>query len=106
MLNTMMEAMNDARPSFERGDPNPRRILVAIDFSQSSLRALKTAIAIAQNFGSEMFLVNATSPFMYGNVVPMEADTSLTDAKAKMMALVSNEAALGMLRHHEIVAYS
>ncbi len=107
MPNTASDTKLDAGPHLGTTEILVRKILVAIDFSEPSLRALKTAIAIAQSFGSELFLVSAVAPFVYGDGVPVDSiDIELNAAKANMQSLIAGEPALAALRHHEIVAFS
>ena len=54
------------------------RILVGTDFSKPAARALKLAIAVGELFGSELFLVNAASPCVFGpGTYPASADSSV-----------------------------
>ena len=41
-----------------------KRILVPVDFSESSLKALHYATTLASEFGSEIYLVNVVQPFL------------------------------------------
>lgn len=107
MLNSASKAKLDAGPHLGTSEILVRKLLVAIDFSEPSLRALKTAIAIAQSFGSELFLVSAVTPFVYGDGVPVDSiDIELNGINAKMQDLIAGEPALEALRHHEIVEFS
>ena len=87
-----------------------QEILVAIDFSEQSSRALKEAIAIGRCFGSEILLVHAASPAVYRTgmepvpIVPFEMELEV--AKARMADLVLSEPALKEIRHRELVAYA
>jgi universal stress protein A len=45
-----------------------KRILVPVDFSESSLKALHYATTLASEFGSEIYLVNVVPPFLSGDV--------------------------------------
>lgn len=57
--------IRDEDPHLATSDLRFKRILVGTDFSRPAAQALKTAIAISQLFGSQMFLVHAVSPFVY-----------------------------------------
>ncbi len=87
-----------------------RKLLVAVDFSVQTPQVLKTAIAVANCFSSELVLVNATTPVVYGTgvePVPIETfEVNLESARSMMAALVSSEPALKLIRHHEIVVYA
>ena len=47
-----------------------RRILVPIDFSRASMKALHYAIPFARQFGAELHLVHVVEPFLY----PVDAE--------------------------------
>lgn len=44
---------------------NVRRILVPIDFSSTSKKALKTALAFAEQFGGKISLIHVTQPYAF-----------------------------------------
>jgi nucleotide-binding universal stress UspA family protein len=78
------------------------RILVGTDYSKQARLALKMAITIGEVFGSEIFLVHAVSPVVYGEgseLVPPESLTALLyAAKDDMKELVASEPRLQALR--------
>jgi len=84
------------------------RILVGMDFSEPAVKALQLAVTIAAEFGAELFIVHAVSPFMYGDAQePMPAavlGAQLEAAKNKMKELVASEPRLVGLRLKTTVA--
>lgn len=84
------------------------RILVGTDFSKPAEQALKLAIAIAEDFGSAIFIVHAVTPFIYGDgQEPMPAailSAQLEAAKHRMQELVTSEPRLAELRLKTTVA--
>ncbi|WP_213806262.1 universal stress protein [Granulicella sp. dw_53] len=85
------------------------RILVATDFSAPAAQALKTAIAIARTFDSEILLVHAAPPQAYGTgAEPLPPDllaVNLDRLKTKLNEWIANEAEPGGLSLKTIVAY-
>lgn len=85
------------------------RILVATDFSKPSVQALKLAIMIGEIFDSEIFLVHAVQPFIYGDgqePMPFEImNAQLEAAKWNVKELVASEPGLARLRVHTTVDY-
>jgi len=68
-----------------------RKILVPVDFSNHSSRALQTAIELAKAFGAKLHLlhcyqinVGAISP--YGLVIPESFDRDIREAATKQLA--------------------
>jgi nucleotide-binding universal stress UspA family protein len=86
------------------------RILIGTDYSKQARLALKMAITSGEIFGSEIFLVHAVSPVVYGEgseLVPPESLTALLDAaKDDMKELVASEPRLQALRVQTTVDYS
>jgi len=84
------------------------RILVGTDFSEPARHALNLAIAISQIFGSELFIVHAVSPFIYGdgqNAMPVEMITAqLEAAKEEMTNLIASDPRLTGLKVNTTVA--
>jgi nucleotide-binding universal stress UspA family protein len=84
------------------------RVLVGTDFSKPANHALNLAIAISHIFGSELFLVHAVSPFIYGDGQdPMPAEiiaAELEAAKDEMTKLVASDPRLTGLRVNTTVA--
>ena len=78
-----------------------QRILVATDFSKPAEQALKTAIAISQSFGSQLFLVHAAPPFYYSTgseiMSPDVVDINLDVVKEKLHKLIESDPALKAL---------
>lgn len=85
-------------------------ILVAVDFSAASRRALEEAIAIAECYGSKIFLVHAASQVIYGTglepipLVPIGIE--LEAAQSNMADLIRSTPALQSIPHSQLVAYS
>lgn len=100
---------SEVTPQLETSEIALRKLLVAIDFSQQTARTLAAAIAIAKSFGSELLLVNAAIPRVYGTgaePVPIETfEVNLDIAKAMMAELVQGCRELKTLKHREIVTY-
>lgn len=68
-----------------------RRLLVPVDFSPNSARALDTAIELAQRFGAELHVLHAyeipVGPAMaYGISFPQELGDEVRDAAARRLA--------------------
>jgi nucleotide-binding universal stress UspA family protein len=66
-----------------------RRILVPIDFSKSSLRALDVAVPLAGDHGAQLFLLSVIEPAAYaagmeGVVIAVPDATLVKDAKANL----------------------
>jgi nucleotide-binding universal stress UspA family protein len=86
-----------------------QKLLVAIDFTKQSPRVLQEAVTIARCFGSEILLVHAASPLIYGTgmepvpTAPFEMELEV--AKAQMADLIANEPGLKELHHREFVEY-
>jgi universal stress protein A len=68
-----------------------QRILVPIDFSKNSRRALNHAIALAEKFGARITLLHATSPVVY----PTEVGILVADQKSIMARLQKKLMRLG-----------
>jgi nucleotide-binding universal stress UspA family protein len=87
-----------------------KRILVGIDFSKQAALALKTAIAIGEIFGSEIFLVNAVSLFVYeaeqAPILPDMISAEIDSAKEDMKQIVASEPRLHGLRLKTTVGYA
>jgi len=87
-----------------------RRILLAVDFSEQTSRVLATGIRIAKEFNSQLFLVYAATPAVYGTgaePIPIETfDVSLQIARERMAELTRNTPQLTSFAHEEIVAYA
>ena len=87
-----------------------KRILVGIDFSKQSAVALKTAIAIGEILGSEIFLVTAVPSFGYGKgqrpILPETISAEIDSAKEQTKQIVASEPRLQGLRLKSTVAYA
>ena len=99
----------EATPQLETTEIRLKKLLVAIDFSRQTVRTLEAAVAIAKSFDSELLLVNAATPMVYGTgaePVPIETfEVNLDIAKARMGELVAGCSDLKMIKHREFVAY-
>ena len=99
----------EVTPQLETTEIRLKKLLVAIDFSEQTTRTLEAAISIARSFGSELLLVNAATPAVYGTgaePVPIETfEVNLDIAKARMRELVAGCNELKVIRHREFVAY-
>jgi nucleotide-binding universal stress UspA family protein len=102
--------IRDEGPHLATSDLRFKRILVGTDFSKPATQALKTAIAISQLFGSQLFLVHAASPFVYVSsteAIPLEAfNVNLDAARAEMNQIISSEPGLSALKPKTTVAYA
>jgi nucleotide-binding universal stress UspA family protein len=80
-----------ARPIKTETFPHFERVLFTTDFSETSLRALSAAAAVARRFGSELRLVYAVTPGDQMCAVPEFSMGVMTivedDAKARLSAL-------------------
>jgi nucleotide-binding universal stress UspA family protein len=87
-----------------------KRILVGIDFSKQAALALKTAIAIVEIFGSEIFLVTAAPSFVHEEgqrpILPETIGAEINSAKEQMTQIVASEPRLQGLRLKTTVAYA
>jgi nucleotide-binding universal stress UspA family protein len=76
-----------------------RGILVPIDFSESSKKALRYAQPFAEQFGAEIILLHVVGPMMRPEgymIVPAALESR------RVARMDEREARLGALRHHEI----
>src|SRR6266480_1340359 len=107
---TINGSIHDEGVHLATSDIHFKRILVGIDFSKQAALALKTASAIGQIFGSEIFLVNAVSPFVYGTgqepILPEVISAEIDSAKEEMKRIVASEPRLHGLRLKTTVAYA
>ena len=107
---TINGSIHDEGVHLATSDIHFKRILVGIDFSKQAALALKTAIAIGEIFGSEIFLVNAVSPFVYGTgqepILPEMISAEIDSAKEEMKQIVAGEPRLDGLRLKTTVAYA
>ncbi len=89
-------------------DVHFKRVLVGTDFSKPANHALNMAIAISQIFESELFLVHAVTPIVYGDgqsSMPAEIITTELEAtKDEMAKLVASDPRLTGLRVNTTVA--
>ena len=70
-----------------------RRILVPIDFSKSSLRALDVAVPLALDCGAELFFLSVIEPSVYatgmeGVIVAVPDNTLIEEAKSNLPKIV------------------
>ena len=97
-------------PLLDTSEIQLTRLLAAIDFSAQTPCVMKAATTIAHAFGSELIVVNASTPMVYGTgiePVPIETfDVNLDIAKSQMLELVKSSPDLASLKHREIVAYA
>ena len=107
---TINGSIHDEGVHLATSDIHFKRILVGIDFSKQAALALKTAIAIGEIFGSEIFLVNAVSLFVYGRgqepILPEMISAEIDSAKEEMKQIVASEPRLHGLRLKTTVAYA
>src|SRR5579875_1921137 len=96
-------------PHLGTADIRFRRIVVAIDFSGPAKCALHNAAVLATQFGSELFLVHAASPFFYSTAdqaVPYEIlEQNLNDIRAQLGQTIRDDAAFRELAPTSFVAY-
>lgn len=97
-------------PHLKTNDVQFKCVLVPIDFSKQTERALTAAIQIAKSFGSTLFLVNAAVPGVYGTgvePVPIEVfEANLQLARQRMSELADGNPSLAKIPHQQIVAYA
>ena len=84
-----IQQTNSPRPQKPAGRLRWRRILVPIDFSKTSLRALEVAVPLARDHGARLFLLSVIEPAAYaagmeGVVIAAPETTLLADAKANL----------------------
>ena len=107
---TINGSIHDEGVHLATSDIHFKRILVGIDFSKQAALALKTAIAIGEIFGSEIFLVNAVPSFVYGTgqrpILPETISAEIDSAKEEMKQIVASEPRLHGLRLKTTVAYA
>jgi nucleotide-binding universal stress UspA family protein len=107
---TINGSIHDEGVYLATSDIHFRRILVGFDFSKQAVLALKMAIAIGEIFGSEIFLVNAVSSFVYGTgqepILPEMISAEIDGAKDEMKQIVASEPRLQGLRLKTTVAYA
>ncbi len=100
----------EAVPRLETTEIQFTKLLAAVDFSVQTPLVMKAAAAIARSFGSELIVVNAATPMVYGTgmePVPIETfDVNLDIAKARMVDLINSSSDLRTLNHRQIVAYA
>lgn len=108
MPNTIGNATLKGEPHLATSEILLQTIVVAIDFSPYSTRALKVALSIARCFGSELLLVHGATPAVYGTeLIPAECfDVELDAARARMADLIAEEPELQEFSHREFVAYA
>lgn len=108
-MTTSAIATPEVTPRLQTTEIRLGKVLVAIDFSQQTAHTLDAAIAIGKSFGSELILVNAATPGVYGTgaePVPIETfEVNLEIAKAMMTELVQGCQDLQTMKHREIVTY-
>lgn len=110
MSTSIVTALPEVSPHLATSPILLKRILVAIDFSDQSSKGLEEAIAIARCFGSELLLVHAASPAVYGTgmepipIAPIELQLEI--ARAQMDELLAATPALKELKHREFVEYA
>lgn len=99
----------EVTPQLETTEISLKKLLVAIDFSEQTPRTLEAAASIAKSFGSELLLVNAATPAVYGTgaePVPIETfEVNLDIAKTRMAEFVAACNELKTIKHREFVAY-
>lgn len=87
-----------------------QRLLLAIDFSSQTPQVLNFALQIAAIFHSELYLVSAANPAVYGTgaePIPIETfEVNREIAEALMKELVDGSPDLARFQHHEIVTYA
>jgi nucleotide-binding universal stress UspA family protein len=107
---TVNGSIDDEGVHLATSDIRFKRILVGIDFSEQAALALKTAIAVGEIFGSEIFLVNAVSLFAYEAgqepILPEMISAEIDSAKEEMRQIVVGDPRLNGLRLKTTVAYA
>jgi len=86
------------------------RVVAAVDFSTQTPHVMEAATTIANFFSSELIVVNAATPAIYGiGTAPSPIETfevNLDIAKAQMSELLGSTPNLATVKHREIVAYA
>ncbi|HTD67470.1 MAG TPA: universal stress protein [Candidatus Limnocylindria bacterium] len=74
-----------------------KRILVPVDFSVTSRKALQYAVSFAKQFSAEIILLHVVQPPVYfeGVVIAAYDDTTIREASAKRLSEWRNETASG-----------
>lgn len=110
MSNTIDSAIvgHEREPHLATSEILLQTIVIAIDFSPHSMRALKEAIAIARCFNSQLLLVHGTAPAIYGmEPIPIECfDVELDVARTRMANLIASEPELQTFSHREFIAFA
>jgi len=108
MPNTINSSIVERDPHLDTSEILLQTIVVAIDFSPHSTRALKEALAIARRFNSELLLVHGTTPALYGTEpIPIEClDVELDIARNRMAKLIASEPELQSFSHREFIAFA
>jgi nucleotide-binding universal stress UspA family protein len=82
-------------------------ILVPVDFSEPSLKALKYALAFAEQFGAKLFLLHVVEPVVvpdFASVpMPMDNNRLATSAKARLEHLCKRRGLERRLVHKKLV---
>jgi nucleotide-binding universal stress UspA family protein len=112
-----LERKETALPAVPLAEIQLKRILVAVDFSACSCKALQYAVSFAKQFSAEIVLLHVVQPPVYseGAVVAVTAvfdDSTIREAAAKQLSEWRNEIASGAtvkanvrtgIPYHEIV---
>lgn len=82
------------KPTYSQGLPW-KRMLVPLDFSLTSLRALEAAVPLAKESGAEMYLLNVVEPNPYssgmeGSMLVMPDASLARDAKKQLPRIVEH----------------
>jgi len=106
---SIKESFRNQRTHLATSDVRFSRILIGTDFSRPAARALQLAVAIAATFNSEIYIVHAVQPLLYGDgQTPMPVEilyAQFEAAKHDINQLVSSEPRLAGLRFRTAVDY-
>ena len=109
-MGTFEAAIRDRPSHLATTDVKFQKILLAIDFSLQTAQVIQAAVQIAKVYASELFLVYAAVPPVYGagaQPTPIETfEVDLEIEQARMAELVKHDPAIGSLPHQEIIAYA
>ena len=88
------------KPATNREKISIKKILAPTDFSPASEKALKYAVRLAEDFGSELTLLHvlepAISPTFAGLPAPAFSEEEMADAQESLRALVNSVRAAGV----------
>lgn len=73
--------------------PFPKRILVPVDFSESTEKVIEYAVPLARQFGAKMILMHVVEPMIYppeAGFVPVDETQVIQSAKRRLRQLAAS----------------